>query len=139
MMHAKILLWLTIYTQYPEKNSVSYFMYHRFMLENFLNKNKKLEYAVCIFNSCIQYSFLCINNCTTDTFCQLFGLGILCPSVCSSLICSRFFKLVRRHFKTCHRFSVRSDFDLTITIHLDIHLFYFWAIPVFVQCFKLQF
>lgn len=47
------------------------------------------------------------------------------------LFCSRFSRLGRAHFKTCHRFSMRSDFDLTIAIHLDVHLFCFWDTPVF--------
>lgn len=68
-----------IYTV-PRKYSISYFICHCFSLENFLNKNKNLKYAVCIFNSCFQYYyFLCINNCTIHTsFC------ILCTSICSA-------------------------------------------------------
>lgn len=84
--------------------------------------NMLLVYLILV----ISINFLCINNCIF--FLPMFWTKY---SMYVYLFCSRFSRLGRAHFKTCHRFSVRSDFDLTIAFHLDVHLFCFWATIVF--------
>lgn len=135
MMHAKFLPWLTIYIQYLEKNPIPYFGCHCFIVENFLNQNKKLKYAVCIFNTCLHYYFLCINNCTFNHFYQSFGLSSLPLSVLNRFA-PCFWRVSERTLQNMPLilYEIRFWPNHCYSIHLDIHLSCFWTTPAFIQC-----